>query len=187
VLPAVPEHTDHSNCSSSCCSIPDSLFLPTSVVTPSLDLSYIIAQRDLALLAYEKAEDDIASNLPYLADLPHIRHPEPLDRKPIDNIYRGWFGNYGSLCQYGRGTFDKNGNPTCLTHLVAYEALESIVPGNKWCDWTDYSVDILNRQPNFDINGKPFDTNEHYLDTATPDQVDAFEFACGPRREKLQQ
>jgi hypothetical protein len=178
VLPGVPEHTNHSNCSSSCCSIPDSLFLPTIDETPSLDLSYIVAQMDSALLAYVSAEDDIASILPYLADLPHIRHPEPLDRKPIDNIYRGWFGNFGSPVQYGRGTFDENGNPTCLTHWVAYKALESIVPGNKWSDWADYSADILNRQPNFDINGKPFDTNEHYLDTATPDQVDALKSTC---------
>jgi hypothetical protein len=133
---------------------------------------------DSALLAYEKAEDDIANNLPYLADLPPIRHPKPLDRKRIDNVYRAWLGNFGSFCQHGRGTYDENGNPTCLTHWVAYNALESIVPGNKWCDWTNNSADILNRQPDFDINGKPFDTNEYYLDTATPDQVDALKSTC---------
>jgi hypothetical protein len=175
---AAPEHTHHSNGSSCCRSIPDSLFLPTIEETPSLDLSYIVAQMDSALLAYEKAEDDIACNLPYLKDLPPIRHPEPLDRKPIDNVYRAWLGNFGSFAQHGRGTYDKNGNPTCLTHWVAYNALESIVPGNKWCDWTNYSADILNRQPDFDINGKPFDTNEHYLDTATPDKVDALKSTC---------
>ena len=136
---------------------------------------------DIALLAYESAANAIAGDLPYLTNLPSIRHPEYPNRDRIDNNYRHTFGNYGSPLQHGRGTFDKYGNPTCLTFGVAYGAVDCLVPGHQWADWIDNSDDILNRQPAFEVNNKPFDTYEHYLDTTTPDKVDALKSACVTR------
>ncbi len=58
------EHTNHSNCSSNSTPPPEPI-LPTSVITPSLELSYIVDQMDIALLAYESAANAIAGDLPY--------------------------------------------------------------------------------------------------------------------------
>jgi hypothetical protein len=81
------EHTNHSHCSSNSTPPPEPI-LPTSVITPSLELSYIVDQMDVALLAYESAANAIAGDLPYLTKLPSIRHPEYPNRVRIDNNYR---------------------------------------------------------------------------------------------------